>query len=600
MSSIIVEKSNDFKNTSVKLAKYCRSVVPMIVIALLMAVGASILDVISPNWLKDLTDEIAKGISVEVDGTSLGSIDMSVVVSIAILLVIFYVASAILTLMQNWIMATVTQRISGKMRADISKKISRLPFSYFNKASYGDVLSRMTNDVDTVGTTLNQSIPILMSATTTFVGSLIMMFVTNWMMAAAAVGASLFGFGFMHYIINGSQKQFVAQQNDLGNINRYVEETYAGHNVIRIYGASREFKENFEDINARLYESGWKSEFFSSMMMPLMSFVGNLGYLAVCIVGAVLTINGAISFGVIVAFIVYVRLFTWPLLQFAQAATSLQRIAAASERVFEFLEEKELDDESQKLKRIDKVRGDVEFRNVRFGYTPDKIVIKDFSASVKAGQKVAIVGPTGAGKTTIVNLLMRFYEIDSGEIQLDGVSTREISRENVHEQFCMVLQDTWLFEGTIKENIIYSKECVSDADVIEVCKTVGLHHFIMTMSDGYDTVFDDATGISEGQMQLITIARALIKDSPLLILDEATSFVDTRTERIVQEAMNNLTKGRTSFIIAHRLSTIKYADKILVIDDGDIVESGTHSELMSRRGFYAELYNSQFELVEEI
>ncbi|MDR1405354.1 MAG: ABC transporter ATP-binding protein/permease [Candidatus Methanoplasma sp.] len=599
-ADVVIEKPNDFKNTSMKLIRYCGPFIPMIAVALSMAFGAAILDVICPEWMKILTDEIAKGLPMEIDGTIvLGAISMDVILSIAILLAVFYTVSAIMTFVQNRIMATVTQKISKKMRADISQKINRLPFSYFNKASYGDILSRMTNDVDTIGTTMNQSIAILMSAVITFVGSLIMMFITSWMMAVTAISASLFGFGFMFLIIRSSQKYFVAQQNELGNINGYVEEVYTGHDIVKIFNAGKEFKEKFEKINARLYESGWKSQFFSGLMMPLMSFVGNFGYLAVCVVGAALKMNGTISFGVIVAFIVYVRLFTWPLSQFAQAATSLQMISAASGRVFEFLEEKELKDESQKLKRIDRAKGDVEFRNVRFGYTPEKVIIRDFSAKVKTGQKVAIVGPTGAGKTTLVNLLMRFYEVDCGEILLDGISIKEVPRENVHEQFCMVLQDTWLFKGTIKENIIYSKEGVSDEDVTEACKTVGLHHFIMTLPNKYDTVLDD-TGISDGQMQLITIARAIIKDSPLLILDEATSSVDTRTECIVQKAMDNLTKGRTSFVIAHRLSTIKDADIIMVINEGSIMESGTHSELLLHDGFYAELYKSQFELVDNV
>ncbi len=591
----VAEKPKEFKKTGMKLIRYCRSFIPLIIIALAMAVGGTILQVISPDWLKNLTDEITNALPAIMSGLP-GAIDMDVIIGIVIVLICFYVISSILTFIQNWIMATVTQKISKKMRTDISQKINRLPFSYFNKGSYGDVLSRMTNDVDTIGMTLNQSITTLVSAAAMFIGSLIMMFYTDWIMALTAIGSSLLGFMSIFVIMKKSQKFFVAQQNDLGNVNGHVEETYTGHNIVKIYNASREFKKKFEDINLRLYESGWKSQFFSGLMMPLMSFIGNFGYVMVCVVGAVLAMSGTISFGVIVAFMIYVRLFTQPLSQFAQAATNLQRTAAAGERVFEFLEEKELEDESQMVKRISDVRGDVEFRNVRFGYTQDRAVIHNFSAEVKAGQKVAIVGPTGAGKTTIVNLLMRFYEVDSGEILLDGVSTREIPRENVHEQFCMVLQDTWLFNGTIKENIIYSKEGVSDEEVVNACKTVGLHHFIQTLPDGYDTVLSDTANLSEGQKQLITIARAIIKDSPLLILDEATSSVDTRTERIVQDAMNALTKERTSFIIAHRLSTIKDADKILVMKDGDIVESGSHTELLAQGGFYAELYNSQFEL----
>jgi ATP-binding cassette subfamily B protein len=492
-------------------------------------------------------------------------------------------------------MATATQRISKQMRTDISDKINRLPFSYFNKNSYGDVLSRVTNDVDTIGVTMNQSVSALATAVTMFIGSLIMMLLTNWIMALTAIGSSLLGFVMMMLVMRKSQKYFVAQQKDLGEINGYVEETYTGHNIVKAYNGSAEFIKNFESINGRLYNSGWRSQYLSGLMMPFMMFIGNFGYVAVCIVGAVLALNGTITFGVIVAFMVYVRLFTQPLSQIAQAANSLQRTAAAGERVFEFLDEKEMDDESEKCKKLTDVKGEVEFRNVRFGYTPEKIIINDFSADVKAGQKIAIVGPTGAGKTTIVNLLMRFYEIGSGEIMIDGIPTKEVRRENVHEQFCMVLQDTWLFEGTIKENIIYSMQDVSDEKVAEACKMVGLHHFIKTLPNGYDTVLNDRASLSEGQKQLLTIARAIIKDSPLLILDEATSSVDTRTERMVQSAMDMLTKGRTSFIIAHRLSTIKNADIILVMKDGDIIESGNHDALLAKNGFYAELYNSQFE-----
>jgi len=524
--------------------------------------------------------------------------NMDAVVSIAVLLICLYAAAAVLTFIQGWIMATVTQRISKQMRTDISKKINRLPFSYFNKNSYGDVLSRVTNDVDTIGMTLNQSVSMLVTAAAMFVGSLIMMLITNWIMALTAVGASLLGFLMMIVIVKRSQRYFKAQQKDLGEINGYVEETYTGHNIVKVYNGSAEFKRTFEETNEKLYSSGWRSQFLSGLMMPLMLFISNFGYVMVWIVGVALALGSSdpISyFGIIFAFTIYVRLFTQPLSQFAQATNALQRAAASSERVFEFLEEKEMDDESQKLKRLTDVKGNVEFRNVRFGYVPDKTVINDFSAKVGAGQKIAIVGPTGAGKTTMVNLLMRFYEIESGEILLDGVPINEIPRENVHEQFCMVLQDTWLFEGTIKENIIYSKPGISDEQVTEACRMVGLHHFVQTLPDGYDTVLNDRASLSEGQKQLLTIARAIIKDSPLLILDEATSSVDTRTERIVQNAMDMLMRGRTSFIIAHRLSTIKNADIILVMKDGDIIENGSHTELLAQKGFYAELYNSQFE-----
>ncbi|MDR2698492.1 MAG: ABC transporter ATP-binding protein/permease [Candidatus Methanoplasma sp.] len=588
------EKPKEFKKTGKKLIQYSRVFVPSIIMAFAMAIGAAVLQILSPELLRNITNEIAKGVSP--DGVNFfGAIDMSFVTTTAAILICFYAGFSALTFVQNWIMATVTQKMSKQMRSDISQKINRLPFSYFNKTSYGDVLSRVTNDVDTIGTTLNQSVSPLVGAVALFAGCLIMMFYTNWAMALTSVGASVLGFMLAAVIVLRSQKFFAAQQKDLGNINGHVEETYAGHNIVKIYNGSKGSKKAFEEINGRLYDSGWKSMFFTGLIMPLMMFISNFGYVAVCIVGAVLTMNGEIDYGAIVAFMLYVGFFSRSLSQFAQGASILQRTIAASERVFEFLEETELEDESGKARRLADVRGSVEFRNVRFGYTSDKVVINDFSAKVKAGQKIAIVGPTGAGKTTVVNLLMRFYELDAGEILLDGVPTSDVPRENVHEQFCMVLQDTWMFNGTIKENIIYSKQNVSDAEVVAACKAVGMDHFIQTLPDGYNTMMTDASSISEGQKQLLTIARAIIKDSPLLILDEATSSVDTRTERMVQRAMDALTVGRTSFIIAHRLSTIKNADVILVMRDGDVVESGTHAKLLEQRGFYAELYNSQFE-----
>jgi len=445
------------------------------------------------------------------------------------------------------------------------------------------------------GQTLNQSLDMLVRAITMFVGSLIMMFYNSWILALVAISSTIIGFVLMMVIMKKSQNHFNTQQQGLGDINGHIEEIYSGHNVVKAYNGGKEAKKVFEGINESLYDSGWKSQFMSGLMMPIMNFIGNFGYVAVCVVGAILAMNGTIKFGVIVAFMLYVRLFTQPLSQLAQAMQQLQRTAAASERVFEFLEEEELTDESQKLKRLENIKGEVEFKDVYFGYEKDRIVINGFSAKVKAGQKVAIVGPTGAGKTTMVNLLMRFYEIDSGEICIDGIPINHVTRENVHDQFCMVLQDTWLFEGTIKENIIYSKQGITDGEVIAACKAVGIHHFIRTLPQGYDTVLNDKANVSAGQKQLITIARAMIQNSPLLILDEATSSVDTRTELLVQEAMDKLTKGRTSFVIAHRLSTIKNADMILVMRDGDIVESGNHKELLDKGGFYAELYNSQFE-----
>ena len=592
-----VEKPKDFKATMQKLLQYGKKYLPAIVVALVAAVGGTMLQIVGPNKLKDLTNEIAKGLPALVDNMPvMGSIDMDAVAKIAWTLVFFYAGSMVLGYIQSFIMATVTQALSKKMRTDISQKINRLPLKYFDNTSIGNVLSRVTNDVDAIGQTLNQSLATLITSVTMFFGSLIMMFYNNWIMAVTAVGASIIGLVLMVLIMRSSQKYFKIQQNELGAINGHVEEIYSGHNVVKAYNGSREAKAKFESINDNLYHSAWKSQFLSGLMMPLMTFVGNFGYVAVSVIGAVLAKNGTITFGVIVAFMLYVRLFTQPLSQVAQAFNNLQRTAAASERVFDFLGEDELEDESYKSKRLGDIKGEVEFRHVKFGYSPEKTIIHDFSAQVMPGQKVAIVGPTGAGKTTMVNLVMRFYDLDGGEILLDGTPINEVPRENVHEQFGMVLQDTWLFEGTIKENIAYSKPDVTDEEVISACKTVGLHHFIMTLPDGYNTVLSDRASLSEGQKQLLTIARAMIQNAPLLILDEATSSVDTRTERIVQAAMDQLTAGRTSFVIAHRLSTIKNADKILVMRDGDIVESGTHAELLAEKGFYAELYNSQFEL----
>lgn len=593
-----VEKPKNFKATWTKLIEYSKSYVPAIIIALLAAATGTVLQIVGPDKLKDMTNEIAKGLPALINGKPIiGSIDMNAVINIAWLLVFFYAGSALLSFAQSFIMATVTQKISKTMRTDISQKINRLPLRYFDKSSYGDVLSRVTNDVDAIGQTLNQSIGSLVTSITMFGGALIMMFYNSWILALTSVGASVIGFVLMMVIMKKSQKHFVSQQRNLGSINGHIEEIYSGHNVVKVYNGGREAKKTFEEINENLYNSAWKSQFLSGLMMPIMQFIGNFGYVAVCVVGAALAINGTISFGVIVAFMMYIRLFTQPLSQMAQAANNLQRAAAAGERVFEFLDERELEDESHKAKTLQDIQGNVEFKHVKFGYTPEKTIINDFSTKIKQGQKVAIVGPTGAGKTTIVNLLMRFYELDGGEILLDGTPISQVPRENVHEQFCMVLQDTWLFEGTIKENIIFSKQGITDEQVINACKTVGLHHFIKTLPDGYDTILNDKASLSEGQKQLITIARAMIQNAPLLILDEATSSVDTRTERIVQAAMDKLTVGRTSFVIAHRLSTIKNADMILVMKDGDIIESGRHNELLDKGGFYEELYNSQFEAV---
>ena len=581
------EKAKDFRAAIGRLFGYLGKYIPTIIAALILAAAGTILNLVGPSKLSDMTRLITEGLR--------GGIDVAAAVKIAVTLAMLYGMGFLFSVFQGQIMATVTQRTSKGLRGKISKKINRLPLKYFDGISTGDVLSRVTNDVDTIGQTLNQSLGTLVSAVTMFFGSLIMMFYTNWIMAFSGVAATLIGFAFMMGIISRSQKYFTRQQNGLGVINGHIEETYAGHTVVKVYNGEKEAKAAFGEMNRNLYDSAWKSQFFSGLMQPLMGFVGNLGYVVVCVVGAVLTMNGTIGFEVIVAFMLYIRLFTQPLTQLAQAATNLQSAAAASERVFSFLDEEEMPDESDKTMKLDTVQGNVDFDHVRFGYDKDRTIIHDFSASVKAGQKIAIVGPTGAGKTTMVNLLMRFYDVDAGEIRIDGTSIRQLTRENIHDLFCMVLQDTWLFEGTVKENIIYSKTGATDEDVIRACQAVGLHHFIKTLPQGYDTVLSDNANLSAGQKQLVTIARAMVENAPMLILDEATSSVDTRTEGLIQKAMDELMKGRTSFVIAHRLSTIRNADMILVMKDGDIIESGNHDDLMKQNGFYAELYNSQFE-----
>ena len=519
--------------------------------------------------------------------------------NIAILLICIYLISAIFEYFEAILMTDVSNNFARKLRGNISSKINKLPLKYFDKHVIGDILSRVTNDVDTIAQSMNQSLSTLVSAITLFVGTIIMMFVTNSVMAITAILASLFGFVFMSLVLSKSQKYFVAKQNELGALNGHIEEVYSGLNVVKTYNGEKISNEKFDELNDKLYKANWKSGFLSGLMMPMMSFIGNFGYVAVCVVGALLALNGHISFGVIVAFIVYVRLFVSPLSQIAQAMTSLQSTAAASERVFEFLDEKEMADESNIKTTLDKekVKGNIEFKNVEFKYDGnDKPTIKNFSAKAKAGEKVAIVGPTGAGKTTMVNLLMKFYDINKGEILIDGVSTKDLTRSNIHDLFTMVLQDTWVFNGSIKDNIIYNTSDVSMEMVESVCKTVGLDHFIKTLPDGYNTILNDNDSVSAGQRQLLTIARGMIQNAPFLILDEATSNVDTRTEELVQKAMDKLTEGKTSFIIAHRLSTIKNADLILVMNEGNIIEQGNHEELMKQNGFYAELYNSQFKL----
>ena len=583
------EKAKDFKGSIKKLVKYCKPLMPIIIISIILAFLSSILSIIGPDKLKDMTNEITLGL--------MGKINLDKVKSIGLLLIIFYSSGFIFNYFQGFLMATVTQKFSKKLRGEISIKINKLPLKYFDKNSYGDILSRVTNDVDTLGQTMNQSIGTLVSSVTMFIGSLVMMFYTNWLMAITAIIATIIGFALMAVILAKSQKYFNAQQKQLGILNGHIEEMYSGHNVVKAYNGTNESKKKFNEYNNALYESAWKSQFLSGLMPVIMGFIGNFGYVCVCIVGAMLTMNGSISIGVIVAFMIYIRLFTNPLSQIAQAMTSLQSAAASSERVFEFLDEEELIDESNKTKVLnkDEVKGNISFEHVKFGYDEDKLIIKDFSAKAKAGEKIAIVGPTGAGKTTMVNLLMRFYEINSGDIKIDGVSTKDLTRENIHKLFCMVLQDTWLFNGTIKDNIIYNNPNVTLEEVKKACKTVGLDHFIKTLPHGYDTKIGDTDSLSSGQKQLLTIARGMIEDAPFLILDEATSSVDTRTEELVQIAMDKLMHGRTSFIIAHRLSTIKNADLILVMKDGNIIEQGSHDELIKKNGFYAELYNSQFQ-----
>lgn len=528
-------------------------------------------------------------------------IDMDAVKKLAMFMAILYVTSALFSFIEGLSTTTVSNRFANSLRNRISKKINKLPLKYFDTHEAGDVLSRVTNDVDMIAQNLNNSLATIVAGGTLFIGSVIMMFITNWIMAITAIVSSLIGFALMFTILGKSQKYFNQKQVELGNMNGYIEEMYSGHNVVKAYNGTEEAINRFGELNQKLYTANRKSQFLSGMMHPIMGFVGNFGYVMVCIVGALLTMNNVITFGVIVAFMIYVRLFINPLTQIAQAMTSLQATAAASERVFEFLDEVEMSDQKDIKKKLNKsqVKGEIEFKNVKFGYDPGRTIIKDFSVSVKPGQKIAIVGPTGAGKTTMVNLLMKFYEINNGEILIDGVSTKDLTRENIHELFIMVLQDTWLFEGTIGDNIRFSKEDVSEREVWEALRTVGVDHFVKTLPGGLDYVLGDNDTVSQGQKQLLTIARGMIEDAPFLILDEATSNVDTRTEELVQKAMDKLTEGRTSFIIAHRLSTIKNADLILVMNEGNIIEQGTHDELLAKKGFYAGLYNSQFELGEE-
>ena len=558
-----------------------------LLIAFVGAAVSSIITVYGPDKLKEITNLITEGMRSQIDLKSISNI--------ALFLAILYAAGALLNYVQSFIISSVIQHFSKRLRTAIAEKINKLPLCYFDSHSQGDTLSRVTNDVDTVGQSLNQSLGTVISSSLLLVAVLFMMFYNNVVLSFVTIGSVLIGFAFVALIMGKSQRFFRAQQENLASVNGYVEEMYSGHNVIVSYNATDESKVAFQTLNTNLYNSMWKSQFISGIMMPLMMFVGNFGYVMVVLVGASMALNGDVTMGTIVAFMVYVRIFSQPLSQIAQGITTLQQASAAMGRVFEFLAEPEMENDEHKSQQLTILKGDVTFDNVFFGYNPDRTIIHDFSANAKAGQKIAIVGPTGAGKTTIVNLLMKFYEIDKGRITIDGVDTKQMKRSEVHDAFSMVLQDTWLFEGTIKENLIYNQKNISDETVVAAAKAVGVHHFIKTLPKGYDTVLDDTVSLSVGQKQLLTIARALLKDAPLLILDEATSSVDTRTEELIQKAMDKLMEGRTSFVIAHRLSTIRNADLILVMRDGNIIEQGNHEQLMEQNGFYADLYNSQFD-----
>ena len=583
------EVAKDFKGTIDKLIKYDKSLVKLVIISLILSFASSALSIIGPDKLKDITNVITNNL--------MTGIPVNEVKNIAIILVIIYSVSAIFGYLQGFIMNGVTAYFQKKMRNDISRKINVLPLSFFDKTTVGDILSRITNDVDNIGFTMTESLSSIVGSTTLLIGSLIMMFYTNWILAITAILSTIIGLVFVVMIIMKSQKYFNEVQKSLGDINGHIEEVFSGHNVIKVYNAEDEINEKFDKINNHLFDCGRKSQFLSGLMHPLMGFTGNFGYVVVCVVGSVLVINKTIDFGVIVAFMMYIKFFTRPLMQIAQAFTGIQSATAAGERVFEFLEENEMDSEKQLTDKLElsNVKGNLEFKNVNFGYNLDKEIIHGFTAKALSGQKIAIVGPTGAGKTTIVNLLMKFYPINSGSIIIDGHEINNITRENVHDLFTMVLQDTWIFEGTIKENIRYNNKEITDTEIIDACKKVGLHHLIKTLPKGYNTVLTDNDNLSAGEKQLLTIARAMLSKKPFLILDEATSNVDTRTEELVQKAMDKLTVGKTSFIIAHRLSTIRNADLILVVNNGKIIEQGTHNELLNKKGFYAELYNSQFQ-----
>ncbi len=585
------DANNGMGRAIARISSYMRSSIGIIIAALVLAALSAVMTIIGPDKIGQIATLMSDGLT--------GSIDLAAIAKIGIFLAVIYILSAVFSFIQHYTMAVVTLKMSYRMRGELSDKINRLPQKFFNTTSQGDILSRITNDVSTLQQGLTNSLPMIISATTQFIGCLVMMFVTEWHLALLSVGVTVIGMLLTVVIMSRSQRFFSARQKSLGKLSGYVEEMYSGHEVVRISRAGQKIGQQFDRLNSAVYDANWKSQFLSGIMQPLMNIIGNIAYVAVCVFGSILAINGTIEFGVIVSFILYVRLFTSPLTQIAQGLTNMQTASASAHRIFDLLESEEMSNESEKTTVLTDVRGTVSFEHVRFSYpdTPDKIVIKDFSAEVHPGQKVAIVGPTGAGKTTMVNLLMRFFEINSGSIKIDGVPISQISRKNVHKLFSMVLQDTWLFEGTLRENLVYNMDGITDDQIEEVCRACGLDKFVHTLPEGLDTVLSEGASISAGQKQLLTIARAMLQNAPMLILDEATSSVDTRTELLIQRAMDELTKGRTSFVIAHRLSTIKNADLILVMRDGDVIESGTHEELMLRGGFYAELYNSQFDTV---
>lgn len=588
------EKANDFSGTMKQLMKYMSKYKIAIIAVLLFAIGSTVFSIVGPKILGKATTKIFEGLMAKVSGT--GGIDFGAIEKILLILVCLYLVSALFSFVQGYIMSGISQKISYEMRNQISEKINRMPMKYFDTKTHGEILSRITNDIDTLGMSLNQSLTQLITSVTTMVGILIMMLSISWLMTLAAlviIPLSLFA---VRKVVGRSQKYFKKQQRYLGHVNGLVEENYGGHQIVRVFNKEEEVTEQFNKLNDELYDSAWKSQFLSGMMQPLMAFIGNLGYVMVSILGGWLAIRKTIEVGDIQSFIQYVRNFTQPINQLAQVANQLQSTAAAAERVFEFLDEEEEDQIVINPADANDIKGNIEFEHVNFGYKENKTIIHDFSVNVKKGQKIAIVGPTGAGKTTIVKLLMRFYDVNSGSIKIDGHDIRNFNRSELREAFGMVLQDTWLFNGTIKENIRYGKLDATDEEVVEAAKSANVHHFIKTLNDGYDMVLDEeASNVSQGQKQLLTIARAILADPKILILDEATSSVDTRTELLIQKAMDNLMEGRTSFIIAHRLSTIKDADMILVMNEGDIVEQGSHEELLAKDGFYAKLYNSQFE-----